>query len=178
MGGSAFDAFVEYDLPGGGAGFIGIETKYHEDLAKGLKIPKDGSLVRDKYVKETGIRPWSEGAADQLLAHRRNLQFWYNQLLCQRTFELAKTPSGARRYTEYTMVVVASSADMSAKAVVKTVADQLAEGHQDRLRFCAIDDVLGRVMGHEGWQQELRRRYTDFTPIQEHLSPRSPLRVG
>jgi len=50
---SAFDAFVEYTLPGESKGFIGIETKYHEDLAKGLKIPPEGSPARDKYVRET-----------------------------------------------------------------------------------------------------------------------------
>ena len=88
LGGSAFDAFVEYTLPGDSTGFIGIETKYHEDLAKGLKIPREGSTARDKYAQETRLRAWQPGAESKLIEHRKNLQFWYNQLLAQRTHDL------------------------------------------------------------------------------------------
>jgi hypothetical protein len=62
LGGSAFDAFVEYTLPNDAMGFIGIETKYHEDLSKGLAIPPEGSIARAKYSSETEIRPWKTGA--------------------------------------------------------------------------------------------------------------------
>jgi len=55
------------------------------------------------------------------------------------------------------------------------VAAQLAAGHEGTLRFCAIDDVVDTVEGHDAWKRELRERYTDFTPIQEHLAERSPL---
>ena len=58
LGGSAFDAFVEYVLPDESMGFIGIETKYHEDLTKGLRVPKEGTTAREKYAKETQVRPW------------------------------------------------------------------------------------------------------------------------
>ena len=75
-------------------------------------------------------------------------------------------------------MVVACRQDESAKAVVRAVADQLAEGHEGTLRFCAIDDVLDSVTGHDDWKREFRQRYTDFTPIQEHLAPGSPLKTG
>ena len=39
LGGSAFDAFVEYTLPGRRRGFIGIECKYAENLAKAQPKP-------------------------------------------------------------------------------------------------------------------------------------------
>ena len=60
LGGSAFDAFVEYLLPDESRGFIGIETKYHENLAKGLNMGLRIDLImasnalKDK-VTETGI---------------------------------------------------------------------------------------------------------------------------
>ena len=178
LGGSAFDACVEYELPSESRGFIGIETKYHEDLAGGLKVPPEGSPARAKYARETQLRAWRAGAAWELTAHRKNLQFWYNQLMAQRTYDLIKDEAGMRRYTEFTEVVVACRQDESAKAVVRTVADQLAEGHEGTLRFCAIDDVVDAVAGHDGWKRDFRQRYTDFTPIQDHLAARSPLKVG
>lgn len=174
LGGSAFDAFVEYVLPDESMGFIGIETKYHEDLTKGLRVPKEGTAAREKYAKETQVRPWRPGAASELVARRKNLQFWYNQLLAQRTCELVTDARGSRRYTEFTEVVVACRQDDSAKAVVRTVADQLAEGHEGTLRFCAIDDVVDAVAGHEDWKRDFRERYTDFAPIQQHLAASSP----
>jgi len=177
LGGSAFDAFVEYDLPDGAVGFIGIETKYHEDLGKGLKIPADESPARAKYEKETSLRPWQAGAASRLLSHRKNLQFWYNQLLAQRTFELVRDTSGARRYSDYTEVVVASRHDESAMEVVATLKGELAEGHEETLRFCAIEGLVDRVRGHKDWKRDLRQRYTDFEPIQDYLSARSPLKL-
>lgn len=178
LGGSAFDAFVEYALPGGALGFIGIETKYHEDLARGLKVPAEESRARAKCIRETELRPWRAGASDNLLADRKNLQFWYNQLLAQRTFELVKDSTGSRRYTEYSEVVVACRQDDSARNVVRTVAAQLAEGNQGTLQFAALDDVISAVTGYEEWKADLRRRYTDFSPIQDHLPPGSPLKLA
>ena len=179
LGGSAFDAFVEYLLPDESRGFIGIETKYHENLAKGLNIPPEGSRTREKYAKATQLGgAWRVGAAAELVSHRKNLQFWYNQLLAQRTYDRVTDADGTRRYAEFTQVVVACRQDESDKAVVRAVADQLAEGHEGTLRFCAIDDVLDSVTGHDDWKREFRQRYTDFTPIQEHLAPGSPLRTG
>jgi hypothetical protein len=172
-----FDAFVEYRLPRGAVGFVGVETKYHEDLSKGLRIPAERSPVRAKYLRETDLRrAWQDGAGPALLAHRKNLQFWHNQLLAQRTFELVRVSSGARKYSEYNEVVVASRHDRSAHAVVDTVMGQLADAHQQTLHFCSIEDVLDLVSGHDSWKRELRERYTDFAPIQEHLPTHSPLK--
>lgn len=178
LGGSAFDAFVEYTLPADSKGFIGIETKYHEDLAKGLKIPPEGSTVRDKYARETRLRAWLPGAENTLIKDRKNLQFWYNQLLAQRTHELAKDSTGERRYTEYTEVVVACRQDESAQAVVRTVASHLAEGHEGTLRYGSLDDVVDAVAGHEEWKRQFRERYTDFAPIQGYLTKGSPLALA
>lgn len=176
LGGSAFDAFIEYRLPNGLRGFIGVETKYHENLAKALTLPREGTQAWTKYLRETEIRPWRPGAAHALMTHRKNLQFWYNQLLAQRTFDLVKDLDGGRYYSEFTEVVVATRQDGSARQVVRAVAEQLAEGHQHSLRFCSIDEVIDTVTGPAGWKSQMRERYTDFAPIQEHLPHTSPLK--
>ena len=178
LGTSAFDAFVEYDLPDGRLGFVGVETMYAEDLSKGLALPPEGSAARAKYVAETELRGWQEDAADDLLEHRRNLQFWYHQLLAQRTHALVTTPDGAAEYAEYVVVVVASKLDTSARGVVDKVAGLLGDEEQDTLRFCSLEDVIDAVVGHDPWKHSLWQRYTDFTPIQRELAEGSPLRAS
>ncbi len=176
LGTSAFDAFIDYDLPDGRLGFVGVETMYAEDLAKGLPLPPVGSAGRARYAAETALRGWKDGAADELVSHRRNLQFWYHQLLAQRTRALVKSSDGSPKYAEHTVVVVASRHDTSAQAVVSKVSGLLAEEEQDTLRFCSLEDVIDSVVGHEPWKHSLWQRYTDFTPIQRELAEASPLR--
>ncbi|MGA8847148.1 MAG: hypothetical protein WB471_11090 [Nocardioides sp.] len=177
LGTSAFDAFVTYDLPAGRLGFIGVQMIYAEDLSKGLALPPEGSAARAKYVAETELRGWQKGAADELVEHRRNLQFWYHQLLAQRTHELVRGPDGRRTYDEYAVVVVASRHDTSARAVVSKVAGLLVTEEQRTLRFCSLEDAIDAVVGHEPWKHSLWQRYTDFTPIQRELQVGSPLRI-
>lgn len=176
LDGAAFDAFVDYDLPDGRHGFVGVEVKYHEDLAKGLALPSVGSAARAKYVAETEARGWQPGAADELLGSRRHLQFWFNQLLAQRTRALVALPDGSRRYDEHVVVVVASSHDTSARAVVDKVAGLLVAEERGTLRFCSLDDAIDQVRGHEPWKHSLWQRYTDFTPVQRDLAEASPLK--
>jgi hypothetical protein len=174
LGRSAFDAFIEYRLPGGRLGFIGVETKYHEDLSKGLALPKPGATPT-KYEQATLNGCWVPGAADALMGDRKNLQFWYNQLLAQRTYGLV---GGGKTYCQYSQVVVATQVDSSARAVVATIRGQLDPDHQDTLWFCSLEDVIANVDGQEHWKARMTERYTDFTPIQKHLGPHSPLKAS
>ena len=171
---SAFDAFIEYGLPGGRLGFIGIETKYHEDLAKGLPLPKPESRPT-KFESATLEGCWLDGAGDALMGDRKNLQFWYNQLLAQRTHRLV---GGGNTYSRHRQVVVASRVDSSARAVVDSIRGQLDGDHQDTISFCSIEDVIAAVDGQDQWKSRMIERYTDFAPIQEHLDPRSPLKAS
>ena len=171
---SAFDAFVEYRLPGGRLGFIGVETKYHEDLAKGLPLPKPESRPT-KFESATLEGCWLDGAGEALMGDRKNLQFWYNQLLAQRTHRLV---GGGNTYSHHRQVVVASRVDSSARAVVDSIRGQLDGDHQDTMSFCSIEDVIAAVDGQDQWKARMIERYTDFTPIQGHLEPRSPLKAS
>lgn len=173
LGRSAFDAFIEYRLPGDRRGFIGVETKYHEDLSKGLRLPMPDARPT-KYELAT-LSGWAAGAADYLMSDRKNLQFWYNQLLAQRTYALV---GGGKTYCEYTQVVVATQADSSAQAVVAAVRGQLDHDHQDTLRFCSLEDAIAQVDGQDPWKARMAERYTDFAPIQGYLGSRSPLKAS
>ena len=174
LGRSAFDAFIEYRLPGGQRGFVGVETKYHEDLSKGLSLPKPGDRPT-KYELATLNGCWVPGAADALMGDRKNLQFWYNQLLAQRTYGLV---GGGKTYSQYRQVVVALQVDSSAQAVVAAIRGQLDQDHQDTLWFCSLEDVIATVDGQKQWKARMAERYTDVTPIQAHLGSHSPLRAS
>lgn len=174
---AAFDAFVAYDLPGGRRGFVAVRVLYDDDLAKGLSLPAEGSAGRAKYVAATEAGGWRDGAAEELLQHRRNLQVWYDVLLAQRAQALVRAPDGEPRYAEHTVVVVICRQNTSAGSVVTKVAALLADDERATLRSCTLDDLIDAVSGHEPWKHSMRQRYTDFTPIQRELAEGSPLRM-
>lgn len=147
LSGSAFDAFVTYDLPDGGVGFVGIECKYAEDLAKAQPRP-----AASKYHEATAAGPWLPDAAAGLDKPKLR-QFWYNQLLAQRVL-------ASGDYAEGFGVVVAAGADDPARDVTADVAAQLED--RDSLRFSSIEDVLNTITDHDSWRADFRERYLAF----------------
>jgi hypothetical protein len=144
---SAFDAFVTYSLPGGAAGFVGVECKYAEDLSKAQPKP-----AAPKFHDATVTGAWLPKAAPALDKPRLR-QFWYNQLLTQRV-------CATGQYAEGYGVVVAAAADGPARTVTAEVAAQLVDPTE--LRFCALEDLLDSVSGHEAWRAAFRERYLAF----------------
>jgi hypothetical protein len=160
-GGSAFDAFVEYDTSDSGRGFLGVECKYHEDLRKS-DVPK----VRDVYksfTADSGL--WREGAVEQL--DRMGLrQFWLNTLLAQSL--LAKDD----RYSEGACVVTACQADQSARAAFASVQAQLVAS--SGLVWQPWESIVSDIVGHDRWRQSFIERYLDFTPVRHLLRTGDP----
>lgn len=164
VGGSAFDAFVQYRRQDGGKGFLGIECKYAENLKATLTKPSDA-----KWRTATAeSKAWRSGASSAL--DKTGLrQFWYNQLLTQ----IVQEQGG---YSEAFGVVVACAADAKALEAVKGVRAQLKDPSE--LTFSSIEDVLKQVTGQRAWKTMFRERYVDFTPINDLLSPGDPRRVA
>jgi hypothetical protein len=156
-GGSAFDAFIEYELYGGSLGFLGVECKYHEDLRKS-DVPK----VRDVYklaTDESG--QWRPGASGRLdIAGQR--QFWLNTLLAQ---SLVRSNCA---YGEGRCVVTACSADRSARAAFDAVQVELVK--TDELVWQPWETIVAAIDGHEEWRSLFVERYLDFTPIRHLLA--------
>lgn len=147
MGGSAFDAYVEYELDGRRRGFLGIECKYAEDLSSAQ--PKQAA---QKYHSATTSPPWLKGAAESLDRPRLR-QFWYNTLLVQLT-------RSEGDFAEATSVVVALDQDNSAREVTEQVRDQLMD--RSEMTFCSLQDVVSTVTEGESWKQAFGRRYLDL----------------
>ena len=157
-GGSAFDAFVEYETADSGLGFLGVECKYHEDLRQS-DVPK----VRDVYksfTAKSGL--WREGAVEQL--DRIGLrQFWLNTLLAQSL--LAK----GDRYSEGACVITACQADQSARTAFASVQTQLATSSE--LAWQPWESIVSDIAGHDRWRRSFVERYLDFTPVRHLLRP-------
>ena len=161
IGGSAFDAFIEYRRGDGAAGFLGVECKYAEDLRASQR-----TTAAEKYVAATTTPPWKQGAAESL--DRRGLrQLWYNQLLTQ-------IVAASDDYVEGFGIVVACAADRAARDAVAAVQTHLL--HDDELRFCSIEEILASIQGHESWEAAFSTRYIDFAPIQALLDQSDPRR--
>ena len=160
-GGSAFDAFLEYETAGSRLGFLGVECKYHEDLRKS-DVPK----VRDVYKSFTAASGlWREGAVEQL--DRIGLrQFWLNTLLAQSL--LAKDD----RYSEGTCVITACQADQSARTAFASVQAQLVTS--SGLVWQPWESIVFDIVGHDRWRQSFVERYLDFTPVRHLLRSGDP----
>lgn len=152
IGGSAFDAFVGYRRNDGRRGFLGIEVKYAEDLAKAHPRP-----APDKYRQPTIEGPWQEGAV-QRLDQPTLRQFWFNQLLTQ-------VVERRHEYDEAYGVVAACAQDTKARDVVSQVATELLQ--PDTLRFAALEDIVATVEGHDAWKAAFTERYLTYDAIDE-----------
>ena len=161
IGGSAFDAFVEYSTDAGLRGFVGVECKYNEDLAKGSP-----DSAAEKYREATVPPLWKAGAAEHLDKPKLR-QFWYNQLLAQLTIPVGGFDRGVE-------VVVACDADVSARQATDLVREQLTDA--SGLQFSSIEHLVSTVAGHDEWKQAFVQRYVDFTPIQSMLQTTDPRR--
>lgn len=146
LGGSAFDAYIEYELDLG-RGFLGIECKYAEDLSKAQQ-----KKAAAKYRDATTSRHWREGSVEQLDRPRLR-QFWYNTLLAQ----LIQADGG---FKEGMSVVVAMAQDESARDATAHVRSQLLD--QSTMGFSSLQDVVALVEADESWKKAFSDRYMEI----------------
>lgn len=151
-GGSAFDAFVEYRRDDGRLGFLGIECKYHEDLAK-----SDVKHVRQAYIDYTEASDRWRDTATQTLNQAGTRQFWLNTLLAQSLLDTSD-------YAEGRCVVVACAADHSARNTYLTVRRALTRPAD--LTWAPWETLVDAIPPeHADWAARFRRRYLDFEPV-------------
>lgn len=86
--GSAFDCFIAFSGQRG-PGFLGIETKYSENLGD-QQVSKNPSYAEITALPDSGFK---EGAATRL-AKPVTSQLWYNAVLAHRTLKEGKYEQG------------------------------------------------------------------------------------
>ena len=160
-GGSAFDAFVEYETETDERGFVAVECKYAEDLSK-----SDVKNVRPVYVAWTLEKDqWHSGAVESLDQPGLR-QFWLNTLLAQSVL--------ASDYARGYAVVLSCGGDAAAADAVGKVRAQLVE--PAFLRWCSYEELLSTIHATElsAWKEQFTARYLDFSPVAAWLKPDDP----
>lgn len=151
---SAFDVFVQYDVRGGGRGFLGIEVKYHENL-------KEPAAPHRKRYDEIAT---SMGCFDptKLVALRTAplQQLWRDHLLAGTM--LADPALG---YTEGAFVMLSPAANTYCRSAVSQYRQCLHT--QQTFDAWTLEDVVSVLALHTQapWVEDLRRRYLDFTQL-------------
>jgi len=149
---SAFDVFIEHTLPTGGAGFIGIEVKYHENLKVGA------AEFRPRY--EEVARNMGCFAEQQLPSLRRPPleQIWRDHLLAGAMLASGRWKSGLYVFLYPDGNVHCSRA---ATAYAECLTDR---GTFDTLSLERFIEVTGRHT-NEAWIADVRDRYVGWEKV-------------
>lgn len=141
---TAFDAFIEYEMPGGDVGFIGIETKLSEPFSR---VVYEGSGYR-RWM--TGNHPWRPGAHVAALPHN---QLWRGHLLAWSMLKRCRP-----RYARGEFAVVFHPQDERCRKTIAGYRDLLL----DDATFSSFDlsEIAAAWAPLAGpWLQEFERRY-------------------
>ena len=148
---SAFDAAILLDLPDGGHGVLGIETKYHEDIRRERPPDSEKRMPRYREVTERSgaFRPdWEAKVVGTALQ-----QLWLDHLLL---LSMLQHPTGDWRWGRF--VIVYPAANPSVREAVRCYADILKD--PDTFESRTIDELLSARVLHEPATAEMfRRRY-------------------
>lgn len=165
VGGAApFTAFVEYKA-GALARFLAVDCIYAEDLADS-KI-----AVRPTYVEYTDASGlWREGASRRL--DRPNLrQLWLNAMVAQSLKEKDGYDAGR-------VVVMAVATNPDARTATDLVRSELLDANST-LVWSPMETVVETLEeGRPNWGKWIRKRYLDFTPVEQLLEPKDPRRAA
>lgn len=149
--GSAFDCFIEYET-GHQRGFLGVETKYAEDLAA-QKPSKNPSYAALTDAPGSGFKPH----AGSRLNRPSTCQLWYNTVLAHRLRLGSK-------YSEGRIILLACEADTAAMSAAGAVRAEI-EDPDDLLLAGTYEGLLSALPDSEdlaGWKEHFTQRYLDL----------------
>jgi hypothetical protein len=148
---SAFDAAILLDLPDGGHGVLGIETKYHEDIRRERPPDPEKRMPRYREVTERSgafLPGWEAKVVGTALQ-----QLWLDHLLL---LSMLQHPAGAWRWGRF--VIVYPAANPSVREAVRCFGGILKD--PDTFESRTIDELLSARVLHEPATAEMfRRRY-------------------
>lgn len=152
---SAFDAFIEYDIRGGGKGFLGVEVKYHENLTE------PAAPHRPDYDR---IATKMNCFDQEKIAHLQSTplqQFWRNHLLAG---SMLLDPY--LKYSEGIFVVVSPAANPFCQTAIRSYRRLLRD--QSTFDAWSLEDIINvlSMLTQDAWVEELRHRYIDFNQLQ------------
>lgn len=156
---SAFDVFVEYVAAGGGRGFLGIEVKYHEDLADKV------AAHRDRYDEVARMMNCFTPEGLPALQQAPLQQLWRDHLLAGSM--LADKELG---YSEGMFVVMYPSANVQCRRAVRAYRRCLQ--NDSTFDSCTLDEMVGvlSLATSAAWVREFHNRYLDFSSLESFVA--------
>jgi hypothetical protein len=150
--GSAFDCYVAYEYDGG-LGFLGIETKYAEDLSQQRPSARPDYAAYTDTAADT-FKPGASAA----LVNAATCQLWYNAVLARRWRFSAQGFSAGR------VLVLACESDTSASTAVDDVRTHLVSPDDTMLHvgYETLVDAVPTVGALGSWREQFSVRYLDF----------------
>ncbi len=154
---TAFDAFVELELAGGGLGFVGVETKLTEPFSRRRD---DGPRYR-RWMEAPGA-PWRPEAGDRVADVAHN-QLWRDHLLAWSMLARAGSP-----YRWGCLLLVSHPEDRSCARTVARYRE-LLRPEDDTFQARDLGAVvqawraaLGLDDPHRAWLDAFATRYLDL----------------
>lgn len=153
---SAFDVYVTYQTPAGGAGFIGIEVKYHENLA--VTVAK----LRDRHDEIAVAMQCFDPASLALLKTPPLEQIWRDHLLAGSLLQ-----SGA--FEDGFFVFLYPQANLQCAGAVRDYSACLKE--MDTFMGWTLETVLTclKEITSAKWIDDFFDRYLRFDRIEQFL---------
>ncbi len=157
---SAFDVFIQFTTPGGNSGFLGIEVKYHENLAGG----KD--CYRDRYAEVAELMGCFDAEMMQKLRRPRLEQIWRDHLLM-----------GATRHTDgYDDGLFVFLRPRDNIACARAVSEYRAcLSNENTFSEWLLEDVVTALRRHTKaeWVELFHDRYLAFDKVDTELAAAS-----
>jgi PD-(D/E)XK nuclease superfamily protein len=148
---SAFDAAILLDLPDGGRGVLGIETKYHEDIRRERPPHPEKRMPRYREVTERSgafLPGWEAKVVGTDLQ-----QLWLDHLLL---LSMLQHPTARWQWGRF--VIVYPAANPSVREASRRYADLLV--HPESFESRTIEELLGPGVLHDPATAEaFRDRY-------------------
>lgn len=148
---TAFDAFVEYEIVGGGLGFVGIETKLTEPFSP----RRTDKPTYRRWM--TADSPWRSDAAG-LVDHEDHNQLWRDHLLAWAMLRHPNSP-----YRRGALAVVFHPDDTRCLSVLEGYRSLLQD--QSTLTthtLGAVVDAWRPLAGGASWLDAFHQRYVDL----------------
>jgi len=149
--GTAFDAYFEHSVPGGGEGFIGIEVKYHEDLTG-----RPGE-TRDRLQEVARVSGLFARESFPALRAKPLWQIWFDHLLA-----LSMLQAEGQRWRDTGLFVIRHPIINEACHRAVAAYERHLLDHRTFQRL-TLEDVVAAMQVTTGasWVEAFRQRYLD-----------------
>lgn len=153
--GTAFDFYVEYILESGEKGFLGVEVKYHENLASKEKLVPDS-----RYHQLAARTGWFDHDPENQMGSSPLVQIWRDHLLAASMLQ-----NRALNFSEGFYAIIYPQDNKACRDAVAKYQSLLV--NKAPFFNWTLEDVHRLFSRHikADWLVEIEKRYLDFSQV-------------